>query len=439
MASNVKVLSRFTGSLKGKTLFISGASRGIGKAIALKAARDGANIIIGAKTATTHHKLAGTIYTAAKEIEEAGGKCLPCVMDVREEEQVKNAIEAGIKAFGGLDICVNNASAISLTGTLETEMKKFDLMMNINTRGTFLASRVCLPHLLKSSNPHILNISPPLNLNPRWFKDHTAYTIAKYGMSLCVLGMAEEFRDKRVAVNALWPRTAIYTAAMDMSAGSQVKANCRTEDIVADAAHVILSQPSASFTGNFLIDDDVLKSVGVTDFESYSCVPGSELMPDFFLDETTKDSKSSSLTFPSSSTSSTSSSSTGSSSSSSSSQLTETDKKVKEVISNAKKAITPSMMQDVRGYFVLELKGNDQEISQTQYYLDLKNGTGDAGEGKGPSPPAEPVVMKCSVDDFFGLFSGNLSPTRAFMTGRLKITGSMGQAQRLIKYIPQLK
>ncbi|XP_055955912.1 hydroxysteroid dehydrogenase-like protein 2 [Patella vulgata] len=274
-----------TGKLAGRTLFITGASRGIGKAIGLKAARDGANVVIAAKTSVPHPKLPGTIYTAAKEIEEAGGKCFPCVVDIRNEEDVNKAVEETVKRFGGIDILVNNASAISLTGTEATPMKKFDLMMGVNTRGTYLCSRACLPYLKKGSNPHILNLSPPLNLNPVWFKGHVAYTMAKYGMSMCVLGMAEEFKNDHIAVNALWPRTAIYTAAMEMlGGGKEIAKQCRTVDIIADAAYMMLSKDSKSFTGNFCIDDEFLQANGVKDLDQYTCVPGSTLLPDFFLD-----------------------------------------------------------------------------------------------------------------------------------------------------------
>ncbi len=274
-----------TGTLAGKTLFISGASRGIGLAIALRAARDGANIIVAAKTAEPHPKLPGTIFTAAEEIEKAGGKALPLVVDVREEGQVRHAVERGVEKFGGLDILVNNASAISLTGTLQTPMKRYDLMHQINTRGTFLCSQVCLPHLLKAPNPHILNLSPPLNMNPRWFGPHVAYTMAKYGMSMCVLGMAEEFRDEGVAVNALWPRTVIATAAVqNLLGGDETVRHSRTPEIVADAAHLILTRPSREATGNFYLDEDVLKASGVTDFSKYQVSPGEELFPDLFLD-----------------------------------------------------------------------------------------------------------------------------------------------------------
>ncbi len=270
--------------LAGKTLFISGASRGIGKAIALRAAADGANIVIAAKTAEPHPKLPGTIYTAAKEIEAVGGRALPLVVDIRDEGRVAEAVELAVKEFGGIDILVNNASAISLTGTLYTPLKRFDLMHQVNVRGTYTCSHFCLPHLLKADNPHILNISPPLNMDAKWFKDHVAYTMAKYGMSMCVLGMAAEFASKGVAVNALWPQTAIATAAMAMIGGKSAIASCRKPEIMADAAHLILSRPSAVHTGNFFIDEDLLRGSGTRDFSPYAVEPGHELIKDFFLD-----------------------------------------------------------------------------------------------------------------------------------------------------------
>ncbi|MFM1593230.1 MAG: SDR family oxidoreductase [Woeseiaceae bacterium] len=272
-------------NLKEKTIFISGGSRGIGLAIAKRAAEDGANIIIAAKTAEPHPTLPGTIYTAADEIKESGGKALPLVCDIRSEEQVKSAVEAGVKKFGGIDICINNASAISLTPTMQTPMKRFDLMQQINTRGTFLVSQTCIPFLLKAENPHILNLSPPLNLNPRWFAPHSAYTIAKYGMSMCVLGMAGEFKEQGIAVNALWPRTAIATAAVkNLLGGDEMIKHSRKPEIMADAAHYILTKKSTEFTGHFCIDDEVLSDMGTDDFEHYSVEPGVDLMPDFFLD-----------------------------------------------------------------------------------------------------------------------------------------------------------
>jgi len=270
--------------LKGKTLFISGASRGIGLAIALRAARDGANVAIAAKTAEPHPKLPGTVYTAAEEIEAAGGKALPHVVDIRFEDQVEAAVAKTVATFGGIDILVNNASAISLTGTLFTPMKRYDLMHQINTRGTFLCSQKCIPHLKKAGNPHILNLSPPLNMEARWFAPHVAYTMAKFGMSMCVLGMASEFRSEGIAVNALWPRTAIDTAAVRNLLGGAAAANrSRKPEIMADAAHAILCRPSRECTGNFFIDEEVLRAEGVTDLDQYSVVPGSDLVPDFFV------------------------------------------------------------------------------------------------------------------------------------------------------------
>lgn len=271
-------------NLKGKTLFITGASRGIGKAIALKAAADGANIIIAAKTAEPHPKLAGTIYSAAEEIEAAGGRALPIQTDIRDEQQIQAAVEKGVAHFGGIDILINNASAINLTGTLETPAKRYDLMNQINARGSFLCSQHCLPYLKKSSNPHILMLSPPLNLDPQWFKNQLAYTISKYGMSMCVLGLSEEFKDAGIAVNALWPKTLIYTSAMFVVADAeQIAKHCRTPAIVADAAYAICLQNSRSCTGNFFIDEEVLQKAGVRDFSGYSIDAGYPLHPDFFL------------------------------------------------------------------------------------------------------------------------------------------------------------
>jgi citronellol/citronellal dehydrogenase len=271
-------------SLKGRTLFITGASRGIGLAIGLRAARDGANVVIAAKTAEPHPKLPGTIYTAAKEIEEAGGKALPLIVDVRMEEQVEAAVAEAVKTFGGIDILVNNASAIHLTGTVATPMKKYDLMHQINTRGTFLCSQKCIPHLAKSDNPHILNLSPPLNMEERWFAPHVAYTMAKFGMSLCVLGMAGELRPQKIGVNALWPRTVIATAAVkNLLGGDHSIRGSRQPDIMGDAAHVILTRSSKECTGNFFIDEDLLRSTGVTDFGKYAVDPTAQLLPDFFI------------------------------------------------------------------------------------------------------------------------------------------------------------
>jgi citronellol/citronellal dehydrogenase len=273
-------------SLKGKTLFISGGSRGIGLAIALRAARDGANVTIAAKTAEPHPKLPGTIYTAAEEIEQAGGKALPVLCDIREEAQVAEAVARTVEKFGGIDICVNNASAIQLTGTLETDMKRYDLMHQINTRGTYLTSKACIPHLKNAANPHVLMLSPPLDMSPRWFGTHVAYTMAKFGMSMCVLGMAEEFKADGIAFNALWPRTGIATAAIrNALAGDEGMRRCRTVEIMADAAHAIFEKRAREFTGNFLIDDTFLYGEGERDFEKYRVDPTQPLMPDFFVPE----------------------------------------------------------------------------------------------------------------------------------------------------------
>ena len=272
-------------TLAGKTLFITGASRGIGHAIAVRAARDGANVVIAAKTADPHPKLPGTIFSAAEDVERAGGKALPLVVDVRDAGQVEAAVARAVGVFGGIDILVNNASAIQLTGTLETPIRRFDLMHQVNVRGTFLCSQKCLPHLLKAANPHVLNLAPPLNIEERWFAPHVAYTMAKYGMSLCVLGMAAEFRDRGVAFNALWPRTTIDTAAVGMLGGDAMRRCSRLPAIMADAAHVIVTRDARTFTGHFCIDDEVLRSAGVTDFDQYlpTGVTEDQLLPDFFV------------------------------------------------------------------------------------------------------------------------------------------------------------
>ena len=268
--------------LAGKTLFITGASRGIGLAIALRAARDGANIVIAAKSGVPNPKLPGTIHTAAAEVEAAGGKALALKVDIREEDQVRAAVAQAVERFGGIDILVNNASAIWLAGVEGTTMKRFDLMHQVNTRGTFLVTQACLPHLKKASNPHVLMLAPPPNLDPKWFAPHTAYTIAKYGMSLCVLGMSAEFAPLGIAVNALWPRTVIATAAIAMIDGVKPE-QCRRPEIVADAAHALLTRPAAQCTGRFAIDEDVLREAGVRDLDSYAYKIGSPLLPDLFL------------------------------------------------------------------------------------------------------------------------------------------------------------
>ncbi|NXK47823.1 HSDL2 protein, partial [Chauna torquata] len=399
--------------LAGCTLFITGASRGIGKAIALKAAKDGANIVVAAKTAEPHPKLPGTIYTAAAEIEAAGGKALPCIVNVREEQQIINAVEKAVKTFGGIDILVNNASAISLTGTLETETKKVNLMMDVNVRGTYLTSKTCLPHLLKSKNPHILNLSPPMNMNPMWFKNHCAYTISKYGMSMCVLGMAEEFRGE-VAVNALWPKTAIHTAAMDMLGGSGIEKQCRKTDILADAAYCILTKPK-SFTGNFIIDEDLLIEEGVKDFDVYAIAPGASQV---FKEE--KKSSGSKHEGPAGAKVN-----TESASAKSLSPVAETFRVIQGTISK-------EFVRSTQGVFQFELSGDEGGT----WYIDLKTNGGSAGFGK--PPVTADVVMSMSSGDFVKMFTGKLKPTMAFMSGKLRIKGNMALAIKLEKMLTQL-
>jgi len=270
-------------TLAGKTLFITGASRGIGLAIAVRAARDGANVAIAAKSDVPNPKLPGTIHTAAAAVEAAGGRALALKCDIRDEAQVREAVARTVETFGGLDILVNNASAIWLRGTLDTPMKRFDLMQQVNARGTFLCAQACLPHLLRAENPHILTLAPPPNLDPKWWAPHTGYTLAKMGMSFVTLGLAAEFSGRNIAINALWPRTVIATDALNMIPGVSA-AQCRTPEIMADAAHVVLTRPAAGFTGRFLIDEEVLAEAGVTDFTRYAVDPSQPLLPDLFLD-----------------------------------------------------------------------------------------------------------------------------------------------------------
>ncbi|XP_006994078.1 hydroxysteroid dehydrogenase-like protein 2 [Peromyscus maniculatus bairdii] len=444
-----------TGKLAGCTVFITGASRGIGKAIALKAAKDGANIVIAAKTTQTHPKLPGTIYTAAEEIEAAGGKALPCVVDVRDEQQINSAVEKAVEKFGGIDILVNNASAISLTNTLDTPTKRVDLMMSVNTRGTYLTSKACIPFLRKSKVAHILNLSPPLNLNPLWFKQHCAYTIAKYGMSMCVLGMAEEFRGE-IAVNALWPKTAIHTAAMDMLGGSGIESQCRKVDIIADAAYSIFKRPK-SFTGNFILDETILKEEGISNFDVYAIAPGHPLIPDFFLDEhpdETMKKTESHDPVP---------------------QVKEEKPQpqlqtqqqpqplpqmqpqpppqmqpqappqmqpqappkphfgaVEETFRIVKESLSDEVVRATQAVYQFELSGEDGGT----WFLDLKSKGGKVGHGE-PSNRAD-VVMSMTTDNFVKMFSGKLKPTMAFMSGKLKIKGNMALAIKLEKLMTQM-
>ena len=396
-------------TLAGRTLLVTGASRGIGKAIALRAAKDGANVIIAAKSAQPHPKLPGTIYTAAEEVEAAGGKCLPCVVDVREEKQVIDAVEAGVKAFGGIDIVVNNASAISLTGTLETDMKRYDLMQNINTRGTYLVSKVCIPYLKKSSNAHILNLSPPLNMAKHWFRPHVAYTIAKFGMSMCALGMAEEFAADGIAVNTLWPKTVIHTAAIEMLTRSGSAFYSRKPDIMADAAYFIFNKPSRSCTGNFFIDEEVVKGEGITDLSQYACDPSNAggLMPDPFLDEglvsTSENVK----------------------------KLREIGGGVGGIFDVLAKQINPGLVQSVQTVYLFKVSGPEGG----SWYLDLKNGGGSIGKGKPDEKPDCTLFLDPNM--LVDMVAGKWKPSAAYMAGR--ISGTVEAAMKLEKVVTGVK
>uniref|UniRef100_W5K7X2 Hydroxysteroid dehydrogenase-like protein 2 n=1 Tax=Astyanax mexicanus TaxID=7994 RepID=W5K7X2_ASTMX len=378
-----------TGKLAGRTLFITGASRGIGKAIALKAARDGANVVIAAKTAEAHPKLPGTIYTAAEEIEAAGGKALACIVDVRDERQISDAVESAVQKFGGIDILVNNASAINLTGTLETPMKKVDLMLGINLRGTYLTL-------------------------------YFSYTMAKYGMSMCVLGMSEEFRGS-IAVNALWPRTAIQTAAMDMLGGAGISKQCRKVDIIADAAYAILTKP-VNFTGQFVIDDELLAKEGVTDFESYAVVPGHPLLPDFFLEaepdklEKIMEDHGATPAFKSKNSSADAAFSGP----------------IGETFNTMKGSLNAELVKTTQGVYQFDLSGEHPGV----WYIDLKNGSGSMGSGEPPSKAD--VLMNLDSDTFIKMFTGSLKPTMAFMSGKLKIKGDMALALKLEKLMAMM-
>lgn len=409
-----------TGKLAGCTLFITGASRGIGKAIALKAARDGANVVIAAKTTEAHPKLPGTIYTAAKEIEEAGGQCLPCAVDIRDEGQMQKAVDSAVQKFGGIDILVNNASAIHLTGTVETPMKRYDLMHNINTRGTFLASKLCVPHLMKSKNPHILNISPPLLMESVWFRSHVAYTMAKYGMSMCVLGMAEELKPEGIAVNALWPKTAIATAAMEMLGGKDVTKNCRKPTIVADAAYVILTKNSSDCTGKFLIDERVLVDAGVKDFDQYAVDSTQPLTPDFFLPEEELNSFPEHLR--------------GVLYEKQKPETSSSADPVIKVFDKIGSILTTELVAKTSGMYAFHIKGEKDDI----WFVDMKNGSGKVGRGDPPTGKAD-VIFTMDTENFIKMFSGAMKPTAAFMSGKLKLKGDMGLAMKLEKLMSEMR
>ncbi|XP_039754216.1 hydroxysteroid dehydrogenase-like protein 2 isoform X1 [Pararge aegeria] len=414
-----------TGKLAGRTLFITGASRGIGKAIALKAAKDGANVVVAAKTAEPHPKLPGTIYTAAEEIEALGGKALPCIVDVRDEKQVQKAIDEAVKKFNGIDILVNNASAISLTGTAHTDMKRYDLMHNINTRGTFLASKLCLPLLQNSDHAHILNLSPPLNMNPYWFSVHVAYTMAKYGMSMCVLGMSEEFKQYKIGVNALWPKTAIATAAIEMLTGDT--STSRKPDIVSDAAYVMLCKDPTKYTGKFEIDEDVLKAAGIKDLTPYACDPKNvdNLLLDGFLDDPAALAQHKTVSSASVRRYHTSAARYA--------EKAESGGQIPQLFALITKTITPELVKKTQAVFQFNVKGKEEGV----WHLDLKNGDGACGQGE-PKNPAD-AVLTMDSNNFADMFAGKLKPATAFMMGKLKIKGDMQKAMKLEKMMKSLK
>ncbi|XP_048482782.1 hydroxysteroid dehydrogenase-like protein 2 isoform X1 [Plutella xylostella] len=415
-----------TGKLAGRTLFITGASRGIGKAIALKAAKDGANVVVAAKTAEPHPKLPGTIYTTAEEIEALGGKALPCIVDVREEKQVQKAIDEAVKKFNGIDILVNNASAISLTGTAHTDMKRYDLMHNINTRGTFLASKLCLPHLQNSNHAHILNLSPPLNMNPYWFSIHVAYTMAKYGMSMCVLGMSEEFKPYNIGVNALWPRTGIATAAIEMLTGDT--STSRKPEIVSDAAYFMLCQDPKKYTGNFAIDEDVVKEAGVKDLTPYACDPKNvnNLLIDGFLDDPLSMKHHASISTASVRRYHTSAVSYKEDKPAAGGQIP-------ELFAAISKNMSADLVKKTQAVFQFNVKGKEEGV----WHLDLKNGDGACGQGEPKHAPDATLTM--DSNNFADMFAGKLKPTTAFMMGKLKISGDLQKAMKLEKMMKSLK
>jgi NAD(P)-dependent dehydrogenase (short-subunit alcohol dehydrogenase family)/putative sterol carrier protein len=430
-----------TGKFAGRTVFISGASRGIGREIALKLAKDKANIIIAAKTAEPHPKLPGTIYTVAKEVEAAGGKALACLVDIRDEKQVTEAVEKAVSQFGGIDIVINNASAISLTKTTDTDMKRYDLMHQINGRGTFLVTKACIPYLKIGQNPHILNLSPPLNLNPKWFQNHVAYTMAKYNMSMCALGMSEEYRGDGIAANCIWPKTAIFTAAMEMLGGKDVRNQCRKPEIMADAAYAILSRDSHKFTGNFCIDEDVLREEGITDMNQYAYDTSVELMPDFFLDEKCEHSIHSSQyailgqggsdAAPAAAKSAPAADAAAKPADSAAGPPPDSD--VGQVLAKVKGVVNEEAVKIANAIFQFELKGKNGG----SWYLDLKNPPGTVGLGT--SPKKSDVTLSMSDSDFVKMFTGKLSPTSAYMMGKLKMKGDITKAMLLDKFMGKLK
>lgn len=419
-----------TGKLAGRTLFVTGASRGIGKAIALKAAKDGANVVVAAKTAEPHPKLPGTIYTAAEEIEAIGGKALPVIVDVRDEKQIQKAIDEAVKKFNGIDILVNNASAISLTATSHTDMKRYDLMHNINTRGTFLASKLCLPLLKASNHAHILNLSPPLNMNPHWFAVHVAYTMAKYGMSMCVLGMSEEFKEFNIGVNALWPKTGIATAAIEMLTGDT--STSRKPEIVSDAAYVMLCKDPKTYTGHFAIDEDIVLEAGVKDLTPYACDPknANNLLLDGFLDDPKSFTDHKKLQ---SRMTGARSYHTSAANYKEKSDAPPAEGQIPQLFSLISKTLSAELVQKTQAVFQFNVKGKEEGI----WHIDLKNGDGTCGQGEPKNPPDATLTMDSK--NFTDMFAGKLKPATAFMMGKLKISGDLQKAMKLEKMMKSLK
>jgi len=409
-----------SGKLAGRTIFITGSSRGIGKAIGLKAAKDGANIIIAAKTTDPHPKLKGTIYTAAEEIEKAGGKCLPVKVDIRDESEVQEAVKAAVDKFGGLDILVNNASAISLTGTTDTTMKKYDLMNGVNARGTFMMSKYCIEHLKKSSHAHILNISPPLDMNPEWFKNNVAYTIAKFGMSMCALGMAAELAPFGIGVNALWPRTAIWTAAMEMLSAGGAKEFCRDERIMSDAAYAILCRDPKKYTANFYVDEDVLREEGIKDFDQYSMTPGAQLMADFFLPPKYTEGL---LKIPTRGYRTW----TRSYSDSPSGGKNDTPDKIFNEIASK---INDDAKKEINAVMSFVISGNN-------WCVDAHSSRPFKISKEEPEKPD--VTFITDEETFAKMAKGEIKATNAFMSGKLKVKGNLGIAMKAEKMFSKLR
>lgn len=409
-------------------LIRQGASRGIGKAIAIKAARDGANIVIAARTTEENPELPGTIYTAAHEIEKAGGRALPCAVDICDEEQVRSAVHDAVSRFGGIDIVVNNASAISFSSTAATKIKHLDIMYQTNMRGAFLVSQECMPHLIRSEHSHILNISPPLNLDPKWLAPHVAYTMAKYGMSMCVLGMSYELSAMSVAVNALWPRTSICTERIKALMGPEFVRRTRKVDIMADAAYAVLTREPREFTGRFLVDDEVLTEAGIKDLDQYAndLSVANELMYESFVDipkekvipyinrdipawkSVLKQRKSKEST-------------------------QKEQEKIPGLFENIEPLLSTELVQKTKAIYQFNIVGNEGGI----WYLDLKNGEGSYGKGVPNVEPDSTFTMKS--ENFFEIFSGKIKPSTAYLMGEMKISGDLSKALKLEKLMKALK